>query len=501
MSEIAMKITGDDKNAQAALARLEAKVLSLQSKIQGMGRAGQESGDNMSTGILGALAGYVTLGAAVATVQKALSAVDESTRIWMENMKEAVGVADKLIPALKPLLSGGGRKAMEETMKIVAAAGIAETARYAAYAMADAIGDAMGGDTAGANRELKEVLDVFRLGDISMEGIQDIATRAAGFGKDVGQTVRQVHVLSQRFRIAPETFSKVFASMEKSGDIEQAMALTARIGSLYEQKHGTVSRHVGAILELLAPQQEGAPNQNTLRRKLGITRNEGVVDFVERMEKRGLKSMADFTRAGVKEQDMAFDLSLMTSASLREKLTELQQVTEDTIIGQIAKMKEETPEVGAHEARMVGETIKEELQVFGPSSKEQNETDRRLLATGLARREMGMEKGPFWPFNADLIDKEGRATTGFFPEVSAMLLGGQAPTKNQSDYVMRPGWYEEEIERTKPSIGHFGDSPPSQFETLYVRYLERLNSAAEGLENATRNMSGGPAMVPRGEDK
>ena len=173
MSEIAMKITGEDKNAQAALARLEAKVLSLQEKIKGVGTASRRSNEDMGTSIVGAVAGYFTVGVAIGAVKKGIDLLDASTQTWIANAREAIGVADKLVPALRPLLSGGGRVPTEETMKIVAGAGIRD--RPGAYNVADALADVLAGDTAAANRELKEVLDVVQLGEVPLSAIPELA--------------------------------------------------------------------------------------------------------------------------------------------------------------------------------------------------------------------------------------------------------------------------------------------------------------------------------------
>src|SRR3990172_6027035 len=104
MSEIAMKITGDDKSAQAALARMEAKVLSLQEKIKSVGASSRKSGDDMGSGLdraigslVGMTAGYLSVGAAIGVATRAHAT-------WLSNIKEFTGVADKLLPSLKPLL-------------------------------------------------------------------------------------------------------------------------------------------------------------------------------------------------------------------------------------------------------------------------------------------------------------------------------------------------------------------------------------------------------------
>src|SRR3990172_435268 len=483
MSEIAMKITGEDKNAQAALARLEAKVLSLQEKIKGVGTASRRSNEDMGTSIVGAVAGYFTVGVAIGAVKKGIDLLDASTQTWIANAREAIGVADKLVPALRPLLSGGGRVPTEETMKIVAGAGIRD--RPGAYNVADALADVLAGDTAAANRELKEVLDVVQLGEVPLSAIPELAKAGAFKDRDIGETIRQVHVLTERFRVDPETIARTFALQERIGPAEEALAVT---GVMQQRLPGRKAiGGIEGVLEALGPEADEKLQRKFKR--MGVRPDQTLLEQLERFGGLGLDTTEEFQKAGVKSAATAQNLTFLVQDldKIQAATADLlgPAVTEGAIIGQIGRMEKESPFVREERERVTLEAEFEKETVFGATARIQAAEDRKLQAMGLALKKQGIEGG----FGADFIDEQGRAMPTVNPfKLFARILSGGGARATLPDEVLTDRW----LERFKE-----GGTQPNPLAIDYRDALLRLNAAAQSLENATRNMHGGPAMVPR----
>jgi len=473
-----MKITGDDKSAQAALARLEAKLLSVESKIKAVGAGSRKSSDDTTTSLLGMAAGYLSVGAAIGLVNKVIGAASAAHAQWIANAKEAIGVADKLVPALKPLLSGSGRQATEATMKIAAEAGIGD--RPGAFGLADALEDAMGGDTKAAQRELKEVLDVFRLGDIPMEGIKEFATQAAGFeGKDVGQIVRQLHLVSQRFKVSPETMTKTLAMEERIGGPEEALSFAAMMQSKLPGRKAIGGME--GVLEALGPDADEKMRKQ-FKRIAGVTPGMPLFEQLDRFAKAGQDTMAEFEKLGAKgatAQNLAFAVQgLDKMLAVRAELAG-PAATEGAVLGQIARMEAESPVVREERERETREAMDEQERILGPMARAQAAEDARRQAAGGALRKMGFEQA----FGVDLIDAEGRAVETLLARIARELVG-----VGTTDPTKQLGTGE-------------GVGPRVEFLKEMKETSTRLDAAAAHLENATRNMQGGPALVPRGEDK
>ena len=486
MSEIAMKITGEDKNAQAALARMEAKVLSLESKIKGLGTSSRKSSEDTSTSILGLAAGYLSVGAAIGAVTKALGAASAAHEQWIANTREAIGVADKLVPALKPLLSGSGRQATEETMKIIAESGVSDRPFWLGFA--DKLEDAMGGDTKGRDRELKEVLDVFRLGDLSKEGLAEVGTTAPGLGKDVGQTIRQLHLVSQRYKVSEEVMNKALAMQERIGTQEESFAFAAAMQSKLPGRKaiGGMEDVLGAV----GPDAD-AKMQKQFRRVAGVKPGQTFFEQLKLFGKAGQDTMEEFEKMGA-PRPVAQKLAWMVQ-ELPKMLAVIAELggpaaTEGAVLGQIAKMEAETPAVREAREREMLAGLDEKERIFGPMAREQAAEDARRQIVGGALRKMGMEQY----LGRDFIDAEGRAIEGNLLTWGARQLAG----------VGDPGTDIGQNNRTPGGVVGPPDAWPQQrFNAFVIEAAQKLETAAAHLENSTRNMNGGAALVPRGEDK
>lgn len=484
MPEIAMKITGDDKSAQAALTRLKAEVLSLQSKLQGVGKAGRQSSQDMSSSLIAAAAGYLSVGVAIGAVTKALSMASAAHEQWIANTKEAIGVADRLIPALKPLLSGSGRPATEETMKIIGAAGLRKEDRSWAYGFFDKLEDAMGGDTKGAQREGKEVLDVLRLGDIPKQALDEFGPQAAGFG-DVGQFVRQLQVMSQRFKVNSAMMNKLLPAMERIGTPEEGMAVIGTLSSKFAPRK--LVSGVDAALEALGPDADKAMQRKF--KKIGVTADMPFIQQLEKFAAAGTDTIEEFQAMGAKAaQAQTLSFLVQGLPKIREAIAELSgpAATEGAILGQIAAMEAASPEVRAERERGAIESAFEAETVFGKTAQIQNAEDRRRLISGLALKRMGLEQ-KWW--GSDRIDESGREI--FHSMLNPLNWLTTSSAGGISERELAPGF--------KSSVQDESDRP------TFIRFAreaaQELNEAAKNLNNGTRNMNGGTTMVPRGEDK
>ena len=406
-AQLSVEMTGDERKLAKKLVRAEASIDSLKRKLRDAGKTGQRSGTQITGSMKGIQTAMVALAGAagLASIQQALSTINQSYQTWLQNTRaissEARKAANELIAFAA--LQEGGTKAQRVNRAATLASRFGVLDRGEAFNTVQALQSARSGDFEAGISAARTVFASTQVG-IPLDRARELEVLGAAQGLDPGQAVRMAFVAGQESSRDPRTLAGAAPGLsfyeDKLFGISAAGVLA---GSVKEEELGTFVKAAGIALS----KTSAVGFQETFE-------NLGVAD-ASRMER--LQALAD---AGINTQEA---LGLAGLGELRQQqalvalvnnLPEVHRImnsvkekaTSGLFASQRSRVEQEIPSTRFEREIQILQALGSDEAAFGDRSIGSLQVEREDRIRGLALRRLGLEEmGPI-----DLIDEEGRSS-------------------------------------------------------------------------------------------
>lgn len=509
-----LKITGDDKDAQKSLARMQNRLSQLEDKLRKVTEEGKRGGKSVGdafdprrvTAFVGSLVG-------VAGVTGALARIIQGHETWAQNLREIATEARRAAGEYVALadLQARGMKAGRVRRAAAAAAAYGVTERGIAFDTVQALQSAI----AEARPELTEAQQ-FEAGlaaartifagtqrAIPIELGKELEVLGAAFGLQPGEAIRKAFVAGQLSGRGPRELAGAAPAMGFFEDKDLFFAIASKLaGAVKAEELGTYMKAAGMALGAAAPEAFkatvaglGLPEDATKLDKLRALRD-AQIDTGEKLVSAGLTEL---------RQRQAL-VALVPRVSGIEAA--YQRIPAEGRPGVFLRAREalerELPAARAARRAATLEAEFADITAFGPADLRALTQEQRERVRAIEFRRRGLEESQI--FGLDYIGAEGRVSD--FAYLRALTMPSVADFWRQErlDFaitaiVERIGHSQNAIVRLLEEMAVYraGQEPfgdPARGELNEWR--EALDAQRRAAESLERGAKAQPALMDPG---
>lgn len=492
MAKLAVEISKDAKSDLGReLTRTQAQVAELEAKLKQAGRTGRRAGGDLQKGFGGdALNTLARYAMGVASIGTAIGTLKKQYDVWLRDMRASADEAHRATRAYVSLaaLQEGGQKAQAVMRATALGARYGITDRDVAYDIVQAMQSRYQGDLTAGLAAAETIFAATQVG-IPLELGKELEVLGGAQKQETGRALRRAYVAGQLSERDPRTLARAAPALKFWQDKDVGFAAAAAIAASVQPEKVETQVRSGAIA--LGP-MASAGFQKTLQRL-------GLADATQLEKLKGLRAAGIVTpeqigRAGLAEirQVEALSTLLLNIDRIEDWTTKIRDRAEKPGLFARERAKIEADIPMTRLARRIDETRAEYLNemAFGPQAEESMRMELRDRMRGLTLRRLGLQARWY-----GALDEEGRASPwDWFMARMMEQTAGRVIQSPDADAIGSAAY------RTRMPVAEADARIDQHVEQLMRLPAQALLDAANALRETSKQLKGGPTMVPATTD-